>query len=91
MTVTKRIVKSGLFSDLLLLMDDVTFQSHLRVGRQQFNSLLCNVQRLRQQDFLIHSGFGERIPIYKELLFLWYMSNQNSFREILKILQRWNI
>ena len=83
--IRKTIVKSGVFSNLLLKMDDYTFQSHFRVNRLQFNKLLCMLNQVRKQEDCIPYSNGGRQPIppWKELLvLLWYMSNQNSFREI---------
>ena len=66
-------------------MDDITFQSHFRLTRQQFDILLCNVERIDMNNRLLHphSGGIAAIPVSKELLiFLWYLANENSMREI---------
>lgn len=66
----------------LLNMQDSTFKSHLRLTREQFH-LFCN--QLRQHGMTDdHSPGGPaRIPVEKKVvMLLWYLANQNSFREI---------
>ena len=78
----KNIIKSGVGAVLILEMDDSTFQSHVRVNRRQFQSLLCLIGQLRNTEDIASRG-REKIEPWKELLILlWYMANQNSFREI---------
>ncbi len=59
------------------------FQKHLQFTRTQFEHY---VELLRQQGLDEELGTGdgpERITlIQKVVLFLWYMANQNSVREI---------
>ena len=80
--VGRSIVKTGIFASLILQMDDDTFQSHLRVTRQQYNMLLCQIQRMESDNDNAAMGHG-RVPLWKELLIvLWYLANQNCLREI---------
>lgn len=63
-------------------MPDKTFKSHLRVSRQQFDQL-CN--ELRQHGLRDDNTTGgpTRIPVEKKVLMvLWYLANQNCFREM---------
>ncbi|KAM3876298.1 uncharacterized protein ACN63O_024338 [Diretmus argenteus] len=63
-------------------MDEHTFRRHLRVTWAQFDFLVIKLeqQRLNQGH---HFGGLPDVPLHKKLLmFLWYMGNQNSFREI---------
>lgn len=63
-------------------VEDQTFKAHMRLSKQKFD-YFCS--KLREQ--ALHEnhpkGGPERIPLEKKvLLFLWYLANQNSFREI---------
>ena len=62
-------------------MDDCTFQRHLRLTKPQFHHLLSKLEenRINQE----HGQGLPPVPVNKKvLMFLWYMANQNSFREI---------
>ncbi|KAJ8386986.1 hypothetical protein AAFF_G00161630 [Aldrovandia affinis] len=75
------IVKTGIEWELLFHMDEHTFYRHLRVTLAQFDHLV---------EVLGHQGLkgdqhdsGLEIPVRQKVaLFLWYMANQNSFREM---------
>ena len=74
------VVKTGVWCDLLLDMDAYTFTRHMRLNHDQYDRFVR---------FLDAHGHGnnehniQRIPVErKALVFLWYMANQNSFREI---------
>ncbi|KAJ8048513.1 Protein ANTAGONIST OF LIKE HETEROCHROMATIN PROTEIN 1 [Holothuria leucospilota] len=79
----RRVIKSGISSHLLLEMDDFTFKRHLRMDCDQFDSFV---------QFLQESGVGCRptdeggkplVPLkIRAIIFLWYMANNNSYREI---------
>ncbi|XP_060758403.1 uncharacterized protein LOC132901096 [Neoarius graeffei] len=63
-------------------MQDRTFKSHLRVTREQFH-LLCD--QLRQHGLTDDNSTGgpARIPVQKKVVMvLWYLANQNCFREL---------
>ncbi|CAL8363134.1 unnamed protein product [Boreogadus saida] len=53
-------------------MDDSTFQRHLRLTKPQFHFFLDKLEILRPQN----------VDMKKVIMFLWYLSNQNSFREL---------
>jgi len=77
----RHILKSGQSCDLLLEVDDGTFRQHFRISRLQFNRLLCQLRRL--QTPTVPWGGRDRIPFHRALLMtLWYLANENSFREI---------
>ena len=64
-------------------MDDATFQRHLRLNREQFELLNRTLGELGMDEAPTAIGGGKRIPLErKKLLFLWYMANNNSFREL---------
>ncbi|KAJ8391892.1 hypothetical protein AAFF_G00083630 [Aldrovandia affinis] len=66
---------------MLFHMDEHTFYRHLRVTHAQFDHL---VEVLGHQGLkgYQHDG-GLEIPVKQKVaLFLWYMANQNSFREM---------
>lgn len=63
-------------------MQDNIFKRHLRLTREQFH-LLCN--QLRQHGLTNEHtpGGPARISAEKKVvMLLWYLANQNSFREI---------
>lgn len=63
-------------------MDQHTFRRHLRVTWGQFDFLLMKFEQQGVNQGH-HIGGRPDIPLVKKLLmFLWYMANQNSFREI---------
>ena len=81
-TEAHRIVKSGIGCQLMFDMDDDTFQRHFRLTRQQYEDLNS---RLTQMGPGVNTSIGgaTRIPQdIKTLICLWYMANQNSFREL---------
>lgn len=62
-------------------MDDTTFARHFRLNKAQFTFLLTQLQEKNINKE--HSQGVQPVPMTKKvLLFLWYMANQNSFREI---------
>ena len=77
-----RIVKSGIGCRLMLDMDGETFRRHFRLTRQQYEVLNG---KLTETGGELNSELGglTRMPQnFKTLIFLWYMANQNSFREL---------
>ncbi|KAM3866921.1 putative nuclease HARBI1 [Diretmus argenteus] len=75
------ILVSGAEWEVMLNMDDDTFARHFRVTKPQFEYLL-----MKLQDNGIQSEHLQGLPpvpvTKKVLMFLWYMANQNSFREM---------
>ena len=75
------VLKSGMEWEIMQDMDDNTFAHHFLIRRARFEQLL----RLLQEGGL-HSEHSHGLPPLpvpkKVLMFLWYMANQNSFREI---------
>ena len=64
-------------------MDDVTLQRHIRLTRKQFEDLTVQLGGMGLEPSPIELGGSTRIRLeVKVLMFLWYMGNQNSFREI---------
>jgi len=79
----RKIIKTGHFCELLLQMNDSTFRSHLRLSRDQFNQLLCLIQQYVDIQPNVAWGGRPKILVRRKLLMtLWYMANQNSFREL---------
>jgi len=75
------ILKSGQMCDLLMDVDDSTFREHFRLNHSQFTTLLCILRRLQTPS--IPWGGRERIPFHRAVLMtLWYLANENSFREL---------
>ena len=63
-------------------MDDETFQRHFRLTHQQYEVLNA---KLTEMGLEVNTGLGgpTRIPHnIKTLVCLWYMADQNSFREL---------
>ena len=59
-------------------MDNEIFRRHLRISRAKFERLNA---RLSQVD--ARQPHRIQVPVHiRTAMFLWYMSNQNSFREI---------
>ena len=79
-----QILKSGVRCDLILNMDDRTFTRHLRLNNCQFERFIRFLEeRGHGNDHQMEQGSRPRIDIErKALMFLWYMANTNSFREI---------
>jgi len=76
------VLKTGTAWNVLLKMDDHTFRRHLRVSRAQFDSLTSQLkeQGLKEDH---QAGGCPEVPLLKKvLMFLWYLANQNSFREM---------
>lgn len=66
---------------MMLNMDDHTFSRHFRVTKPQFEYVMMKLQDNGIQK--PHSqGLPPVPPTKKVLMFLWYMANQNSFREM---------
>ena len=77
MTGPNVIIKSGTMWTLLMDMHPALFQRHFRLTRPQFDEL---VEVLFRDDT---APKNQRISKERKvLLFLWYMANQNSFREL---------
>ncbi|KAJ8355235.1 hypothetical protein AAFF_G00083580 [Aldrovandia affinis] len=76
------IVKSGTEWQLIMEMDENTFRRHLRVSKAQFHFVAHKLQEKGMSD--VHPcGGPENIPMVKKIImFLWYLANQNSFREL---------
>nr|XP_020487137.1 protein ALP1-like [Labrus bergylta] len=75
------IMKTGPEWEVMLDMDDLTFAHHFRVTKPQFDYLLMKLQEngITKE----HSKGLPPVPVTKKvLMFLWYMANQNSFREM---------
>lgn len=77
-----RVLKTGLQWEILLNMDPCSFQSHMRLTREQFNCFVDQLKRSGLSDDQQPGGLARPPVVQKALMFLWYMSNQNSFREI---------
>ncbi|KAL0974029.1 hypothetical protein UPYG_G00214470 [Umbra pygmaea] len=74
------ILKSGTEWDVFS-MDDYTFARHFRVTKPQFEYLQLKLLENGLQKE--HSRGLPPVPVTKKvLMFLWYMANQNSFREM---------
>ena len=76
------VIKTGIASNLFLEMDNFTLQRHIRLNMHQFNRFVNFLTVMHHDDV---SGFGgiASIPVErKALIFLWYMANSNSLREI---------
>jgi len=81
----KKIIKTGIYWKLLLAMDDRTFQQHMRVTRRQCNFIQCAIERQLQEQTGPAGRWGGRPQISvtcKTLLLLWYLANDNSYREM---------
>ncbi|XP_074553186.1 uncharacterized protein LOC141809867 [Halichoeres trimaculatus] len=79
---TQRVtVKTGTKCEIMLNLEDQTFSRHFRVTKPQFEYL---VKKLRDNGIeKQHSKGLPPVPATKKvLMFLWYMANQNSFREM---------
>ena len=64
-------------------MDDATFQKHMRMTRGQFKTLNRRHSEMGHSEGQAKLGRAERIPLeIKTALFLWYMANQHSYREL---------
>lgn len=60
-------------------MDEHTFRRHLQVTWAQFDLM----QKLNQHIQTVHAGGRPEVPLHQKLaMFLWYIGNQNSFREL---------
>lgn len=79
---TKRmILKTGTEWEVMLNMDDYTFASHFWATKPQFEYLLMKLQEngIKKE----HIQGLPPVPVTKMvLMFLCYMANQNSFREM---------
>lgn len=72
------ILKSGVCCHLILEMDDVTLQRHIRLSREQLDGFNRKLGEMGVGD---SNALGVELEI-KSLIFLWYMANNNSFREL---------
>ena len=76
-------MKSGIGCGLMLEMDDETFRRHFRLTREQYEVLNEKLIQIMGVEVNSELGGSTRIPqTMKPLVFLWYMANQNSFREM---------
>ncbi|KAL7405713.1 hypothetical protein ABVT39_006164 [Epinephelus coioides] len=73
-SIRKSILKTGTEWEILMQMDEHTFRRHLRVTWAQFDFLLL---KLNQYIQTLHVGGRPELA-----MFLWYIGNQNSFREL---------
>ena len=74
---TCEIMKSGIGCGLMLEMDDET------LTREQYEVLNEKLIQIMGVEVNSELGGPTRIPqTMKTLVFLWYMANQNSFREM---------
>ena len=79
--IPRQILKTGTEWEILFQMDEHTFYRHLRITHSQFDYItyLLKQQGLNEE----HTGGPSSIPLRPKLaLFLWYLANQNSFREM---------
>lgn len=74
-------LKTGTKWEVMPNMDDDTFYHPFRVTKRQFDFLLMVLQ---QQGLKRQKARGQpTVPVrMKVLMFLWYMANQNGFRDI---------
>ncbi|KAK0142954.1 putative nuclease HARBI1 [Merluccius polli] len=78
-SIPRIILKTGVEWGRLFDMDERTFYRHLRVNHAQFDYI---TEVLRQQG-LDREQEDNEIPLKQKVsLFLWYLANQNSFREL---------
>ena len=73
------IIKSGVACNLIFEMDDETFKRHLRLSRRQFDVLSQKLDTLRGEHDIGRKGVPAELRC---VMVLWYMANQNSFREM---------
>ena len=79
--IPQQILKTGTEWEILFEMDEHTFYRHLRITHSQFDYLSYLLKQLGLNDE--QKGGPAVIPLRQKLtLFLWYMGNQNSFREV---------
>ncbi len=79
-SIKKSILKTGTEWEILMQMDEHKFRRHLRVTWALFDVLLL---KLNQHIQTLHVGGRPDVPLHQKLaMFLWYMGNQNSFREL---------
>jgi hypothetical protein len=69
--------KSGVGWRVMLSWDDFEFARHFRMSRTAFDNLLLLLWPDCGRDVIYNETKQKKL-----LMFLWYMSNQNSFREI---------
>ena len=68
---------------LMFEMDDATFKRHMRLTRGQFETLNRRLGEMGLAEAPPEFGGADRIPLeIKTAMFLWYMGNQNSYREL---------
>ncbi|KAM9832236.1 uncharacterized protein ACB057_007849 [Neosynchiropus ocellatus] len=67
--------------EMMLSMDDYSFTRHFRVTKPQFE---CLARKLRENGLEKQHSHGlPAVPATKKvLIFLWFMANQDSFRQI---------
>lgn len=79
LSMPKTILKTGTDWEVLFEMNEETFFKHLRFSHVQFYHLYDALK----DSGLNQSGEPSEIPLKQKLsLFLWYMANQNCFREL---------
>ena len=77
------VIKTGLACHLFQQMDDYTLCRHIRFNREQLERFIGVLIEWGHDEPSDRPGGPTQIPIErKALIFLWYMSNANSFREI---------
>jgi len=68
---------------LIMDMDEKTFQRHLRLTRGQFETLNRTLGEMGMDKAPRELGGHPKIALeIKTVMFLWYMANTNSFREL---------
>ncbi|CAL8371238.1 unnamed protein product [Boreogadus saida] len=75
LSLPTEVLKTGTEWRILMEMDDSTFQGHLRLTKPQFHFFLDKLEIIRPQNVDIKK-------VIMLLWYLWYLSNQNSFREL---------
>ncbi|KAK7915522.1 hypothetical protein WMY93_011283 [Mugilogobius chulae] len=75
------VIKTGTQWRLMLSMKDDTFSRHFRITKTQFEYLLFKTEESLHKEYT-HGGYEPLPGSQKLLIFLWYLANQNCFREI---------
>ncbi|XP_041368451.1 putative nuclease HARBI1 [Gigantopelta aegis] len=77
------VIKTGVACTLFLDMDNYTLRRHIRLNREQLDTFIRFLTEFGHDDPPVRFGGPPQISLeLKALMFLWYMSNVNSFREM---------
>ena len=77
------VIKTGTTCHLFMQMDNFTLQRHIRFDLAQFSTFVGYLIEMGHDETDLSFGGKPRISIQKKgLVFLWYMANNNSFREM---------